>query len=69
MEAGVLMLTDDGDTVDDPLLYKNAMEYATHRRASAHSACLLWYRSENDPVLEGNGCPRNGRSLSTPLDL
>jgi len=28
-EAGVLMLTDDGDTVDDPLLYKNAMEYAT----------------------------------------
>ena len=28
-EAGVLMLTDDGDTVDDPALYKNAMEYAT----------------------------------------
>ena len=28
-EAGVLMLTDDGDTVDDPVLYKNAMEYAT----------------------------------------
>ena len=28
-EAGVLMLTDDGDTVDDPALYKRAMEYAT----------------------------------------
>lgn len=28
-EEGVLMLTDDGDTVDDPALYKRAMEYAT----------------------------------------
>ena len=28
-EAGVLMLTDDGDPVLDPALLKNAMEYAT----------------------------------------
>ena len=28
-EEGVLMLTDDGDTVDNPALYKRAMEYAT----------------------------------------
>ncbi len=51
-EEGVLMLTDDGDTLDDPSLYKKAMEYATEFgmffASHCETPCLSGPRAMNE---------------------